>query len=54
LNASAGPFTHFGAGTPYRGLTGDDAAGNPIYGPLPTDALFIEPAAVRLILTYRR
>ena len=54
LNAAAGPFTHFGAGTPYRGLTGDDAAGNPIYGPLPTDALFIEPAAVRLILTYRR
>jgi outer membrane receptor protein involved in Fe transport len=54
LNAAAGPFTQFGAGTPYRGLTGDDAAGNPIYGPLPTDALFIEPAAVRLILTYRR
>jgi outer membrane cobalamin receptor len=54
LNAAAGPFTHFGAGTPYRGLVGDDAAGSPVYGPLPTDALFIEPAGVRLILTYRR
>ncbi len=54
LNAVAGRFTEFGAGAPYRGITGANAAGGPVYGPLPTDALFIEPAGVRLILTLRR
>jgi len=43
----------FGAGVPYRGLIGDDAADNPIFGPLPTDALHVEPLGVRLILTLR-
>jgi outer membrane receptor protein involved in Fe transport len=53
FNAEAGAFTRFGAGEPYRGVTGQDASGGPVYGPLPTDALYIEPAAVRLILTLR-
>ena len=53
LNAGAGRFTVFGAGVPYRGLIGDDAADNPIFGPLPTDALHVEPLGVRLILTLR-
>jgi outer membrane receptor protein involved in Fe transport len=53
LNAGAGRFTVFGAGVPYRGLAGDDAAGNPIFGPLPTDALHVEPIGFRLILTLR-
>ena len=53
LNAGAGRFTVFGAGVPYRGLVGDDAADNPIYGPLPTDALHVEPLGFRLILTLR-
>jgi outer membrane receptor protein involved in Fe transport len=53
FNAAAGPFTIFSAGEPYRGVVGQTAALGPIYGPLPTDALHIEPAAVRLILTYK-
>ena len=51
LSAVAGPFTRFGAGVPYRGITGQGAAGNPIYGNLPTDAQYIEPFGIRLILT---
>jgi outer membrane cobalamin receptor len=53
FNAAAGPFTVFGAGVPYRGVVGQDANLNPIYGLLPTDAYHIEPAAVKLILTLR-
>ena len=53
FNAAAGPFTIFNGGVPYRGVVGQDAALNPIYGPLPTDALHVEPAALRLILTYK-
>ncbi|HXW51135.1 MAG TPA: TonB-dependent receptor [Candidatus Acidoferrales bacterium] len=53
FNGAAGPFTIFGGGVPYRGVIAQGADGNPIYGPLPTDALHIEPAAVRLILTYK-
>ncbi len=51
LSAVAGPFTRFGAGVPYRGITGQGAAGNPSYGNLPTDAQYIEPFGIRLILT---
>jgi outer membrane receptor protein involved in Fe transport len=51
FNAESGRFTEFGAGEPYRGVVGEDAGGAPLYGALPTDALFIEPIGVRLILT---
>lgn len=53
FNAVAGPFTQFGAGVPYRGVTGQNAAGGNIFGPLPTDAQFVEPAGVRFILTLK-
>ncbi len=53
FNAAAGPFTIFGAGVPYRGVVGQDSSLNPIYGDLPTDALHIEPASLRLIVTYK-
>ncbi len=53
LNAVAGRFTQFGAGVPYRGVTGADASGGPVYGDLPTDALYIEPAGFRVIFTVR-
>jgi outer membrane receptor protein involved in Fe transport len=54
LNAAAGRFTVFGAGVPYRGIVGQDAAGGPLSGALPTDALHLEPLGMRLILTLRR
>lgn len=53
FNAAAGRFTVFGAGVPYRGVVGEDASGGPVFGPLPTDALHVEPLGVRLILTLR-
>lgn len=53
-NATAGPFTRFGAGVPYRGIVGQLPSGAPQFGGLPTDALSLEPAAVRLILTLGR
>ncbi|MGZ3503676.1 MAG: TonB-dependent receptor [Vulcanimicrobiaceae bacterium] len=53
LDNVAGPYTLAGGGVPYRGIV-DFAPGNvPVYGSLPTDRLFIDPAAVRLILTLR-
>jgi hypothetical protein len=52
-NAVSGPFTQFGGGAPYRGVVGLDSSGGAQYGDLPTDALYIEPAAVRLIMTLR-
>lgn len=54
LNGGAGRFTEFGAGVPYRGIVGTTDSGTPQYGPLPTDALHIEPADLRLILTLRQ
>ena len=51
--AAAGRFTEFGAGTPYRGIVGQDASGANEFGALPTDALHIEPAGFRAILTFR-
>jgi outer membrane receptor protein involved in Fe transport len=53
FNAGAGRFTVFGAGEPYRGIVGQNASGSPIFGPLPTDALHVEPAGFRSILTFR-
>lgn len=53
LSTNAGHYTVFGGGVPYRGIVGQDSAGSAIYGPLPTDALYVEPAAIRLILTLR-
>jgi outer membrane receptor protein involved in Fe transport len=54
FNGGAGRYTIFGAGEPYRGIVGQDASGAPEYGPLPTDALHIEPAAVRAIFTFKQ
>lgn len=51
LGAAAGPFTLFGAGVPYRGIVGRTVSGGPVFGNLPTDALSVDPAAIRLILT---
>ncbi len=53
-SAAAGRFTVFGAGVPYRGITGQDASGAPVFGDLPTDAAHIEPAGVRVVLTVKR
>ncbi len=53
LNAGAGRFTEFGAGAPYRGVIGSAADGAAVYGPLPTDALHVEPAGFRVIVTAR-
>ncbi len=54
FNAGAGQFTVFGGGVPYRGIIGQDDSGAPEYGPLPTNALHVEPLGIRLILTARR
>jgi len=51
FNDAAGRFTLFGGGIPYRGIVGQDpATGGAQYGPLPTDALYVEPFGVRVIL----
>jgi len=54
FNGAAGRFTVFGAGVPYRGLTGESTSGAPVYGPLPTDAIHIEPFGLRAILTVKQ
>lgn len=53
-NAVAGRFTLTGLGEPYRGITGRDPSGAPVFGQLPTDRFFIEPLALRLIVTLRQ
>jgi outer membrane receptor protein involved in Fe transport len=53
FSAASGRFTVFGAGVPYRGIVDEDASGAPVYGPLPTDALHIEPIGIRAVLTVR-
>jgi len=53
-NAVAGAFTRLGAGEPYRGVGGLNASGADTYTGFPTNAEFVEPTAVRLILTLRR
>jgi outer membrane cobalamin receptor len=50
FNAASGPFTLYDAGVPYRGLYA--GPGNSQFlANVPTDALFIQPAAVKFILT---
>ncbi len=51
--AVAGKFTLPGMGTPYRGLV-QQPDGSTAFGNLPTDALFLQPAGVRIIVTLRR
>jgi outer membrane cobalamin receptor len=51
-NAVSGRFTLPGLGTPYRGLV-QEADGSTGFGDLPTDARFLEPAGIRLVLTMR-
>jgi len=51
-NAVAGKFTLPRMGTPYRGLV-EQPDGSTAFGNLPTDALFLQPAGVRIILTVR-
>lgn len=53
-NAVAGRFTLAGLGEPYRGITGQTTSGAPIFGQLPTDRFFVEPLALRLVVTLRR
>jgi outer membrane receptor protein involved in Fe transport len=52
FSAVSGPFTRFGGGVPYRGLT-TGPSGESEFGSLPTDAEYIEPVGVRVILTFR-
>ena len=52
-DAVAGKFTLPGLGVPYRGVAGVGGSGAPVYGSLPTDAFFVEPLGLRLIVTVR-
>jgi outer membrane cobalamin receptor len=54
FNVDAGRFTQFGAGAAYRGLVSDGSATGATFGNLPTDALYVEPIGVRVILTLRK
>ncbi len=50
FNAVSGPFTLYDAGVPYRGLySGTGSA--PYLANYPTNALFIQPASIRFIVT---
>lgn len=49
FNAVSGPFTILNAGVPYRGNVGTFFT--PAYGDVPTNALFVQPAAVRFAIT---
>jgi outer membrane receptor protein involved in Fe transport len=48
FNAASGRFTVFGGGVPYRSVVGTDQ-----YGPLPTNAYYVEPFGIRAILTVK-
>jgi outer membrane cobalamin receptor len=51
FNSVSGPFTLYDAGAPYRGLY--SGPNNTQYlANTPTDALFVEPASVKFILTF--
>jgi outer membrane receptor protein involved in Fe transport len=54
FDAAAGRFTEFGGGVPYRGIVGEEPDGEAEFGPLPTNALHLEPLGIRLILTAKR
>lgn len=51
FNAASGPFTLYDAGTPYRGLY-SGPANSQFLANVPTDALFVQPAAVKFIVTF--
>ncbi len=50
FNAASGPFTLYDAGVPYRGLY-SGPQNTQFLANTPTDALFIEPAALKFIVT---
>ncbi len=50
FNAASGPFTLYDAGVPYRGLYPGPSNGSYLAN-FPTDALYVEPAAIKFILT---
>ncbi len=50
---AAGRYTVFGGGVPYRGVVSEDPQGNPVFGPLPTDRLVVEPFGLKVVLTVR-
>ena len=51
FNAASGPFTLYDAGVPYRGLY-SGPNNTPFLANMPTDALFVQPAAVKFIVTF--
>ncbi|MDP9025776.1 MAG: TonB-dependent receptor [Candidatus Eremiobacteraeota bacterium] len=53
FNDGAGRYTIFGGGVPYRGVVSQDAQGNPVYGPLPTNRYVTEPFSVKILVTVR-
>jgi outer membrane cobalamin receptor len=50
FNAASGPFTLYDAGVPYRGLYAGPGTSQYL-ADLPTNALFVQPAAVKFIFT---
>ena len=50
FNAVSGPFTYYNAGVPYRGIVGGTYQ-SPALGNIPTDQLFVLPAAIHLAVT---
>lgn len=49
FNAVSGPFTLYDAGIPYRGLY--SSSSGPYLANYPTDALFVQPASIKFIVT---
>ncbi len=50
FNAVSGPFTLYDAGVPYRGLN-SGPSNSQFLANIPTDALFIQPASLKFIVT---
>lgn len=53
FNAVSGPFTLYAAGVPYRGLYAGPN-NTSFLANTPTDALYVEPAAVKFIVTFHQ
>lgn len=53
FNDGAGRYTILGGGVPYRGVVANDAQGNAIYGPLPTNRYAAQPFALKVLVTLR-
>jgi outer membrane cobalamin receptor len=51
FNQVSGPFTYYGGGVPYQGLYASQTG--TYLGPYQTDRLFVQPAAVRFVLTVK-